>query len=78
VRAGLNVSHARYVIGLEITCGLDFSSSFYRPSTAAFDAIESLLGTKDLMPHLNAVFRDIGAGEFTILYPPGLREFRVV
>jgi len=43
----------------------------------AFDAIKSLLGTRDFMPNLRAAFRDIGKSEFTILYPPELCEFRV-
>ena len=43
----------------------------------AFEAIKSLLGTKDFMPNFKAAFRDVDKAEFTILYPPGLGEFRV-
>lgn len=43
----------------------------------AFERAQQVLGTKDFMPELKAAYREIGRDQFTILFPPGLKDFSI-
>jgi hypothetical protein len=44
----------------------------------AFERLAPVLGKKDSMPDLKVAYREVGKGEYTILYPADLTSFAIV